>query len=104
MKCKLYKTLLTPIILYGSESWALTKTEENKFKIYERKIYGPINENGNWRNRYNHELYQLYQDSEIIKVIKAGRLRWLGHLHRANETDPCRKVTFTKTEGRRKKG
>jgi hypothetical protein len=28
-KCKLYKTLLTPIILYGSESWALTKTEEN---------------------------------------------------------------------------
>jgi hypothetical protein len=36
----------------------------------------------------------------MIKVIKAGRLRWLG----ANETDPCRKVTFTKIEGRRKKG
>jgi hypothetical protein len=28
----------------------------------------------------------------------------LGHLYRANETDPCRKVTFTKIEGRRKKG
>jgi hypothetical protein len=37
-KCKLYKTLLRPIILYGSESWALTKTEENKLKIFERKI------------------------------------------------------------------
>jgi hypothetical protein len=98
---------LRPIILYGSESWALVKTEGNKLKLFERKIprktYGPINENGNWRSRYNHELYRLYEDSEIIKVIKAGRLRWLGHLYRANETDPCRKVTFTKIEGRRKK-
>jgi hypothetical protein len=34
----------------------------------------------------------------------AGRLRWLGHLYRANETDPYRKVIFTKIEGRRKKG
>jgi hypothetical protein len=45
-----------------------------------------------------------YEDSEIIKVIMTGRLRWLGHLYRANETDPYRKVTFTKREGRRKKG
>jgi hypothetical protein len=66
---------LRPIILCGSESWALTKTEENKLKIFVRKIYGPINENGNWRSRYNHELYQLHEDSEIIKVIKDGRLR-----------------------------
>jgi hypothetical protein len=44
---------LKPIILYGSEGWALTKTEENKLKIFERKIYGPINENGNWHSRYN---------------------------------------------------
>jgi hypothetical protein len=99
---------LRPIILYGRESWALTKTEENKLKIFERKIlqkaYGWNNENGNWRSRYNHELYQLYEDSKIIKVIKTERLRWLGHLYRANETDPCRKVTFTKIEGRRKKG
>jgi hypothetical protein len=93
---------LRPIILYGSENWALTKTEENKLKTFERKIYCPINENGNWRSRYNHEFYQLYADSEIVKAIKAGRLRWLGHLYRANETDPCRKVTFTKIEGRRK--
>jgi hypothetical protein len=42
---------LRPKFLNGSESWALKKTEENKLKIFERKIYGPINENGNWRSR-----------------------------------------------------
>jgi hypothetical protein len=77
-----YMKLLRPAILYGNESWALTKSEENKLKIFERKIHGPISENGNWRSRYNHELYQLQEDSEIITLIKAGRLRWLGHLSR----------------------
>jgi hypothetical protein len=36
-KFKLYKTILRPIILYGSESWALIKTEENKQKYLEGK-------------------------------------------------------------------
>jgi hypothetical protein len=40
----------------------------------------------------------------MIEAIKAGRLRWLEHLCRAKETDPSRKVTFTKIEGRRRKG
>jgi hypothetical protein len=87
---------------------ALAKTEENKLKVFERKIlrkiYGPISKHSNWHSRYNHELYQLYEYSEIIKVTKAGRLRWLGHLYRANGTDPFRIVTLTKVEGRRKKG
>jgi hypothetical protein len=55
---------LRPVIFYGSETWILTKTEENKLKIFERKIYGQISENGNWRSRYNHELIQL------LKIVK----------------------------------
>jgi hypothetical protein len=33
-----------------------------------------------------------------------GRLRWLGHLTRANEISPCRKLTFSKPEGTRRVG
>jgi hypothetical protein len=32
-------------------------------------------------------------------VIKIGRLRWLGHLFRMQELDPCRKLTLYKPEG-----
>jgi hypothetical protein len=46
--CKIYKTLIRPVVLYGSESWTLTKTDEEKLRISERilrKIYGPISKN-----------------------------------------------------------
>jgi hypothetical protein len=36
-----------------------------------------------------------------VNTIKLKRLRWLGQVTRANETFPCRNVTFSKPEGRR---
>jgi hypothetical protein len=84
-KIKLYKTLVRPVLMYGCECWSLTKNEENKINILERtilrKIYGPTNDNGVWRIRYNQELYGLYNEPDIIKMVKAARLRWLGHLY-----------------------
>jgi hypothetical protein len=75
----LYKTLIRPILALGSESWTLTRKDENTLRIFERrilrKIYGPIKENNVWRSRYNHELYQLYNKPNIKKVVKSGRLR-----------------------------
>jgi hypothetical protein len=44
--------------------------------------YGPSNDNGVWRTRYNNELYTLYDESDKLKVIKIGRVRWLGHFLR----------------------
>jgi hypothetical protein len=54
-------TLILPLALYSSETWKVTnKIALNTFerKIL-RKIYGPIQENGIWRKRCNHELYNF---------------------------------------------
>jgi hypothetical protein len=63
-------------------SWSLTKNEDNKINIFERKIlrkiYGPTNDNLVWRIRYNQELYGLCNEPDIIKMVEAARLRWLG--------------------------
>jgi hypothetical protein len=40
-----------------------------------RRIYGPIKENGIWRPRYNHELYKLCNEPDIVEVTKARRSR-----------------------------
>jgi hypothetical protein len=107
-KIKLYKTLVRPVLMYGCESWSLSKKEENEINIFERnilrKIYGPTNDYGVWRIRYNQELYGLYNEADIIKMVKAARLRTLGLLNRTEELNPCKKLTFSKPIGTRKKG
>jgi hypothetical protein len=57
-----------------------------------------------WRTRHNNELYALYDELDIVKVIKIGRLRWLRHLFRRQELDPCRKLSVLKLEGNRHVG
>ena len=73
-------------------------------RIILRMIYGPINDTGKWRTRYSHEFYTLYDQLDIAKVIKTGRLRWLVHLFRMQEVGPCRKLTVLKPEGTRRLG
>jgi len=46
---RLYKSLIKPIVSYGSVTWTLTQTTE-QIKIL-RRIYGPIQEGGRWRPR-----------------------------------------------------
>jgi hypothetical protein len=42
--------------------------------------------------------------NRTVRVIKIGRLRWLGHLFRMQELDPCRELTLYKAEGTRRVG
>jgi hypothetical protein len=105
-KYALYKALGRPMLIYGSASWPLTRKDENMLRIFERRtlrrIYGPIKEKGIWRSRYNHDLEKLYNEPGTVKVIKAGRLRWMGHLFRMQEQNPCRKPTLHKPDGTRR--
>jgi hypothetical protein len=52
--------LIRPVLLYGNETWVLTKREESQLLVFERKIlrmiWGDKIENGVYRRRYNHEL------------------------------------------------
>jgi hypothetical protein len=57
-----------------------------------------------WRPRYNHEPCKLFNEPDIVNVIKVGRLRWLGHLPRMQERNPCRKLTLNNPECTRRVG
>jgi hypothetical protein len=103
-KVKLYKTLVRPVLAYGSETWVLSKSDENILRVFERRIlraiFGPTNENGERRIKYN-ELYTLYKKSDIVTHIKINCLRWAGHVIRLEEQNPARRVLVAVVEGRR---
>jgi hypothetical protein len=87
-KLKIYKTLIGPIVSYGSEAWTVTSEEMNALGIFERKIvrriYGPINKGESWRIRTNKEIEDKLEGADIVKFIKSLRLRWYGHIERMN--------------------
>jgi len=55
---------------------AALKKNGNGFRIFERRalrmIYGPVNDNGTRRTRCCNVLYTLYDELDIVKVIKTG--------------------------------
>jgi hypothetical protein len=40
---------------------------------------------GGWRKLHNEELHGFYSSSSIVRVIKARRMRWAGHVARMGE-------------------
>ena len=84
-KIKIYKTIIRNVICYGSETWVMTKRTEMALGAFEckilRRIFGPVQQNAQWRICYNDELYNLYNDNDIVTFIKLRRLEWAGHVY-----------------------
>jgi hypothetical protein len=60
--------------------------EEHMQRVFEnrvlRRIFGSNRDEitGEWRGLHKEELYAVYSLSNIIHVIKKGRVRWTGHV------------------------
>jgi hypothetical protein len=52
-----------------------------------RRTFGPKTDEvtGEWRHLHNEELHDLYSSPSIIRIIKARRMRWAGHVAQMGE-------------------
>jgi hypothetical protein len=68
----------------------------NNLRIFERqilrKISGPINIDNIWRIRNKVEIDKLIKDADIVRFIKAQRIKWLGHIQSMDQARPTRKL------------
>jgi hypothetical protein len=53
---------------------------------------------------FNEELHDLYSSPSIIKVVKARRMRWAGHVARMGEVRGAYNILVRRPEGRRPLG
>jgi hypothetical protein len=110
MKIKIYKTIILPVVLYGYETWSLTLREKHRLRVFEnrvlRRIFGPKRGevSGGWRKLHNEELHGLYSSPDIVRVIKAKRMRWAGHAARMGEVRGAYNTLVGGPEGRRPLG
>jgi hypothetical protein len=77
---------MLPVVLYRCQTWSLTVREEHILGVFEnrvlRRIFGPKRDEvtGEWRKLHNEELHDLYSAPSIIRIMKARRMRWAGHV------------------------
>jgi len=107
-KLLIYRTLVRPMVTYGSESWTLTMEEERALAVFERKILrkidGPVKENELLRIRRNDELEALIKGENNVRFIKCQRIRWLGHIERMQDTAIPKKMLYGKLYATRRRG
>jgi len=70
------------------------------------RIFGPRKDvvTEEWRRLHNEELNDLYSSPNIVRVIKSGKMRWVGHVARMGEERGVYRVLVGKPEGRRPLG
>jgi hypothetical protein len=68
-----------------------------------RRIFEPKRdeETGGWRKLHNEELHGLHSSPIIVKVIKARRMRWAGHVARMVWVRGAYNILVGRPKGRR---
>ncbi|PNF43600.1 hypothetical protein B7P43_G03225 [Cryptotermes secundus] len=71
-----------------------------------RRIFGPKGDEvaEGWRKLHNEELHNLYSSPSIIRMIKARRMRWAGHVARMGEKRDVYRIFVGKADGKRPLG
>jgi hypothetical protein len=68
-----------------------------------RRIYGPKRDEvtGEWRKLPSGVLHNLYSSPDIIRQIKSGRMRWVGHVAHMGGGREMYRVLVGKPKGKR---
>jgi len=71
-----------------------------------RRIFGPKRNEatGEWRKLHNEELGDMYSSPNVVRGIKASRMRWAGNVARMGERRGVYRVLVGRPEGKRPLG
>ena len=104
LKSKLYKTVVWPAMVYGSECWALCKQEERLHTSTEKKMLRLSQGKTRTEINKNETIRGNAKVSPINSVLTRTRLSWCGHVLRRDETHITKSTLSTTVTGTRPRG
>jgi hypothetical protein len=98
---RIFNAIVVPILMYGSSSWALTRTEEKRLDSFEmRRITG-----FRWNDFVrNEEIRRMTEQAPVTLRMKRTRLKWFGHVERMGEERQVKRIWKALMAGRRPVG
>ncbi|KAI8482431.1 hypothetical protein Bbelb_398270 [Branchiostoma belcheri] len=104
VKRTIFNTILKPILLYGSESWVLTKKDLSRLEAAEMRVVRTMLDKSRLDKIRNTHLRNMLGITSVADDIERSALRWLGHVQRMNP-DRIPKMAFDlKLKGKRPPG
>ena len=101
LKSKLYKTVVRPAMVYGSECWAMRKQEEQRLHTTEMKILR-WSQGKTRKDRIKNETIRgIARVTPIKSVLNQKRLSLYGHVMRREETHITRSTLSMTVMGTR---
>ena len=92
VKVCIYSTILRPVLLYGSETWTLTKRLKSKIQACEMRILRLIHGVTKKDKIKNETIRASLKVQSILSVIEQNQLRWFGHVLRMPDTRDVKRV------------
>ena len=91
------------VVKYGSEAWALRKTDENLLDVFQRICLRIILGTRLTERISNSRLYEKCGSMPFSRAIMKERLRWLGHVLRMRDDRLQKIVLFGQPSGATRK-
>lgn len=89
-KHRIFKSMVTPIMLYNAHIWTTNKTMNGEINAFQRRMLRNML-NIKWpRKISNEQLKNKIKYEEWTENIDKARIRWIGHLFRMSPETPAR--------------
>ncbi|EYC25625.1 hypothetical protein Y032_0011g1303 [Ancylostoma ceylanicum] len=103
-KSKVYRTVVRDVALYGAECWAVTKEVERRLGGMEVKMLRWMAGITQLDRICNQDIRQRFGGAPITDKLREARLRWYGHVLRAESGSVCKIGFNLDVTGKRPKG
>ena len=104
VQTKIFNAVVLPVLLYGPNEWALTRTEERTLDAFEK---GMLRSNVGVRRDYfvrtNYIRARLEQPSLSVK-LRTATMKWLGHVKPMGEERQVKRIFKADMQWRRPVG
>ena len=103
-KLRLFNSNVKSVLLYGSETWSLTKKNETKIQVFVNKCLRRILKVFWPQIISNQDLWSETNQPPIVNQIQQRKMRWIGHTLRKSPDEITRQALKWNPQGKRKRG
>ena len=88
LKFKLYNSNAVSVLLYGCETWRMTKVNMSKLEVFHMNFCRQILKIYWWSKTSNLDVFECSKQKPVSQLIEGRRWRYLGHSLRRKESLP----------------